>query len=144
MGSGRGKSRGGGRGARNESSRLPKISSRGDLDQAIKEATKKASETDKKGHMILLKFTADWCSVCQKITPFCEGLPSDPKLATLDRMFLLYEVDVDESPDLTNFYGASALPLFVFLVDGKKVDTLVGAQQTMLKKKITKHASSKK
>ena len=54
----------------------------------------------------------------------------------------MYTVDVDESPDLTNFYGASALPLFVFLVDGKKVDTLIGAQQTALKKKILKHASS--
>ena len=142
MGSGRGKSRG--RGGRNESSKLPKLSSRGDLDQAIRDATQKSAETNKQGHLILLKFTANRCSVCQKIGPFCEGLPSDPKLATMERMFSLYKVDVDESPDLTNFYGASSLPLFVFLVDGKKVDTLVGAQQTTLKKKIIKHASTKK
>ena len=142
MGSGKGKSRG--RGSRNGSSKLPKLSSRGDLDQAIRDATQKSAETNKQGHLILLKFTANWCGVCQKIAPFCEGLPTDSKLATLDRMFSLYKVDVDESPDLTNFYGASSLPLFVFLVDGKKVDTLVGAQQTTLKKKIIKHASTKK
>ena len=142
MGSGKGKSRG--RAGQNGSSKLPKLSSRGDLDQAIRDATQKSAETNKQGHLILLKFTANWCSVCQKIAPFCEGLPTDPKLATMDRMFSLYKVDVDESPDLTNFYGASSLPLFVFLVDGKKVDTLVGAQQTTLKKKIIKHASTKK
>ena len=120
------------------------ISSREDLDRALKEASTIAAETNKKGHMILLKFTADWCSVCQKIAPFCESLPSDPKLAALDKIVLVYKVDVDESPDLTNFYGASSLPLFVFLVDGKKMDMLVGAQQTALRKKIVKHASSKK
>ena len=50
------------------------------------------------------------------------------------------QVDVDASPELTSTYGASALPLFVFLVRGKKVDTLVGAQQTALKKKVVKHS----
>ena len=140
MGSGKGKSRSG----RQASAKLPMISSREDLDRALKEASTIAAETNKKGHMILLKFTADWCSVCQKIAPFCESLPSDPKLAALDKIVLVYKVDVDESPDLTNFYGASSLPLFVFLVDGKKMDTLVGAQQTALRKKIVKHASSKK
>jgi len=144
MGSGKGKSKGGDGGSRQGQSNLLTLSSREDLNRAIKEASKKASEANKKGHLILLKFTANWCSVCQKISPFSEGLPSDPKLASLDRLFSLYKVDVDESPDLTNFYGASSLPLFVFLVDGKKVDTLVGAQQTALKKKVMKHASSKK
>lgn len=144
MGSGRGKSKGGGGSSRQVPSKLPTLKCREDLERAITEASKKANELNKKGHLILLKFTANWCSVCQKISPFCEGLPKDPKVSSSDRLFLLYKVDVDESPDLTNFYGASSLPLFVFLVDGKKVDTLVGAQQTALRKKIMKHASSKK
>ena len=144
MGSGKGKSKGGGGSSRQASSKLPTLSSREDLERAIKEASEKANEANKKGHLILLKFTADWCSVCRKISPFCEGLPNDPKVSNSDRLFSLYKVDVDESPDLTNFYGASALPLFVFLVDGKKADTLVGAQQTALKKKIMKHTASKK
>ena len=142
MGGGKGKSsKGSGKGG---SSKLQTISTRQDLDQAIKDASSKAAETSKKGHLILLKFTADWCSVCRKIAPFCEGLATDPKLAGLDRRVVVYKVDVDESHDLTNFYGASSLPLFVFLVDGKKVDTLVGAQQTVLRKKVLKHASTKK
>jgi thiol-disulfide isomerase/thioredoxin len=143
MGSGKGKSKGG-RGP-SVSSKLPTISSREDLDRAIKDASTNATDFNKKGHLIILKFTANWCSVCKQISPFGEGLANDPKIATtLNRNVVLYDVDVDESPDLTNFYGASALPLFVFLVDGKKVDTMVGAQQTALKKKILKHASSKK
>ena len=38
-------------------------------------------------------------------------------------------------------YGASQLPLFVFLKRGKKVDSLVGAQNTALRKKILKRQS---
>ena len=138
MGGGKGKSKG-----RIEAS-LPSISSRENLDEAIRECSARANEKGKSGHLIVLEFTAEWCSVCQKIKPFYFGLPKDPKIAASDRAVFLYTVNVDESTDLTNFYGASALPLFVFLVDGKKVDTLVGAQQTALKKKLLKHASSKK
>jgi thioredoxin-like negative regulator of GroEL len=48
-------------------------------------------------------------------------------------------IDVDASPALATKYGATALPLFVLLKNGKKIDTLVGAQQTNLRKKIIKH-----
>ena len=123
------------------------IDSRGDLNQAVRDAAAAANEANggKKGHhLIVLNFTATWCSVCRKIAPFWEKLPTDAKINGTGTTVRLYKVDVDASPDLTNFYGASALPLFIFLVDGKKVDTLVGAQQTALRKKILKHASSKK
>jgi thioredoxin 1 len=137
-----GKSKGGGR-RRVKHKVLPTISSRDDLDRVISEASSTATEANKKGHLILLKFTASWCGVCQKIKPFCESLANDPSLDSLERSVVLYAVDVDEdaSADLTNFYGASSLPLFVFLVDGKKADTMVGAQQTALRKKILKNAS---
>jgi thioredoxin-like negative regulator of GroEL len=54
----------------------------------------------------------------------------------------LHVVDVDESPDLTTLYGASQLPLFVFLKRGKKIDSLVGAQNTALRKKVLKLAAA--
>jgi hypothetical protein len=54
----------------------------------------------------------------------------------------LYIVDVDESPDLTTLYGASQLPLFVFLKRGKKTDLLVGAQNTALRQKVLKLAAA--
>ena len=47
---------------------------------------------------------------------------------------------MDASPELTDSFGATALPLFVFLIGGKKVDSMVGAQQTALKKKVVKHS----
>lgn len=138
MGGGKGRTKGG------SSSKLPTLSSLEDLDCATKDAATKASEEHKRGHVIILDFEASWCSVCQKIAPFYDKLAEDPKLASADKKVILYKIDVDESPDLTNRFGASALPLFVILVDGKQVDTLVGAQQTALKKKILMHASSKK
>ena len=143
MGSGRGKTKGGAADGMSLSSKIPTITSRQDLDSAVKDAAAANQGVGKQNQLIVLEFTASWCSVCRKISPFYDKLLDDPKINANNNV-TLYQVDVDESPDLTNFYGASALPLFVFLVDGKKVDTIVGAQQTALKKKILKHASSKK
>ncbi|VEU34741.1 unnamed protein product [Pseudo-nitzschia multistriata] len=141
MGGGGGKSRG--RRGANASPNPPVLSSREDLDRALRDAAAKASESDKKkGSLVVLEFTAEWCTVCQKIAPFWRGLGSDAKVVSADRLVALYTIDVDASPDLTNSFGASGLPLFVFLVDGKKVDSLVGAQQTALRKMVLKHASS--
>ena len=111
--------------------------SRQDFDYAIKEERRR-----NKHQLFVLKFTAKWCGTCRKISPFYRKLINDPKINMNNNNVTLFEVDVDESPDLTNFYGASSLPLFVFFIDGKKIDTLVGAQQTVLKKKILKHSSS--
>mmetsp|Transcript_6974 Transcript_6974/g.17505 ORF Transcript_6974/g.17505 Transcript_6974/m.17505 type:complete len:152 (+) Transcript_6974:80-535(+) len=148
MGGGKGKSRGAT--TRSAASKLPTLSSREDLDRAIRNARANARAnhhnanqgSGSSGSLVVLKFTATWCGVCRKIAPFYEGLARDPKVTETSNVVALYNVDVDEAHDLTNSYGASALPLFVFLVDGKKVDTLVGAQQTALKKKILKHVSS--
>ena len=87
MGGGKGKSKG-----RIEAS-LPSISSRENLDKEIGECTAKANEAGKSGHLIVLEFTAEWCSVCQKNKPSYSGLPKDPKIAASDRAVFLYTVN---------------------------------------------------
>ena len=66
---------------------------------------------------------------------FEAALAAEPKLSNA----LLVYVDVDEAAELATAYGASALPLFVLLRGGKKVETLVGAQKTALRKAVVKH-----
>lgn len=90
--------------------------------------------------LVVLNFGAKWCKVCKKIEHFYAQLGTDAKVVETGAQ--LYAIDVDLSPDLTSSYGASQLPLFVFLKKGKKVDSLVGAQNTTLRNKILKLASS--
>ena len=51
------------------------------------------------------------------------------------------KVDVDEAEDVAAEYNISAMPTFVFLKDGKKIDDLMGANVDKLKELVNKHAS---
>jgi thioredoxin-like negative regulator of GroEL len=86
--------------------------------------------------LVVLELTADWCHECVKIAPFFERLAGEQADASF------CAVDVDASRELSEAFGASALPLFVFLRRGKTVGALVGAQQTALRKKVLRHARS--
>ena len=131
-GGGRGKGGGGaaGAGAGAGAGGIRKIVNREELDQAVKDAGQQ---------LVVLNFGAKWCEVCKKIEHFYAQLGTDPKVVETGAQ--LYAIDVDLSPDLTSS-GMSQLPLFVFLKKGKKVDSLVGAQNTARRNKILKLASS--
>ena len=49
-------------------------------------------------------------------------------------------MDVDQSEQLKTQWNVPALPHFVFLKGGKKIDCLTGAQNTVLRKKVIKHS----
>ena len=88
---------------------------------------------------------ASWCEYhphTHSAQPPSLSLPHPTHAQVVETGTGLYSVDVDESHDLTLAYGASQLPLFVFLKKGKKVLSLVGAQNTALRNKILKLASS--
>jgi thioredoxin 1 len=77
-------------------------------------------EIPKKG-VVVLDFYANWCGPCKRIAPAFE------ELAGTFKNFTFLKVDVDESPDLTELYGVNAMPTFLFLVDGKTVKKVEGA-----------------
>jgi len=110
------------------SSAVRLLRSREDLDRVVRAAGNAA--------LVVLEFGASWCRECTKAAPFYE------QLALKEPGSVFCRVDVDTSDELTSAFGASALPLFVFLRRGKKVDSLVGAQQTALRKKVLKHAKA--
>eukprot|EP00040_Diaphanoeca_grandis_P028823 m.167579 g.167579 ORF g.167579 m.167579 type:complete len:123 (+) comp31467_c0_seq5:1070-1438(+) len=89
------------------------------------------------GGLIVLDFTATWCGVCKKINPFLTTLARD---YTASESVSFFAVDVDTAKELSNQYNPPAVPFFVFLKDGKKVDTLLGAKQTDLRRKVLKYA----
>lgn len=69
----------------------------------------------------LLDFYATWCGPCKRIAPAFETLANEFKHIT----FL--KVDVDESPDLAEEFTIKAMPTFLFLVNGKVVQAVEGA-----------------
>ncbi len=77
-------------------------------------------EIPKKG-IAVIDFYANWCGPCKRIAPAFE------ELAGTFKNFTFLKVNVDESPDLTELYGVNAMPTFLFLVDGKTVKTIEGA-----------------
>jgi len=52
---------------------------------------------------------------------------------------VFFQVDVDEAEDVAAEYNITAMPTFVFLKEGKKIDDLMGANADKLKDLVEKH-----
>ena len=69
-------------------------------------------------HIIILKFTADWCGPCQKIKGLCEII-----VKTLPEAVKFYEIDVDKSLDLyiklKKYKMLNGVPAFLGYTDGQ-------------------------
>ena len=87
------------------------------------------------GGLVVVQYTAKWCGQCRKIGPFFSAaLPAEfPHLR-------FASIDVDACAEAAGRAGAEKLPLFELLIGGNRVDTLVGAQQTALRRLVAKHA----
>jgi len=71
--------------------------------------------------VVCIDFFATWCGPCKRIAPLFEEFAAKYK----DITFL--KVDVDESAELVDFFGISAMPTFVFLKDSTLVKRIEGA-----------------
>ena len=75
---------------------------------------------DKK-HIVLVKFTAEWCGPCKRIHP------DFVKIAERETDIIFAEVDVDENEETSTECGISAMPTFQFYKDGKMIKSIRGA-----------------
>lgn len=69
----------------------------------------------------LVEFFATWCPHCQRMQPLVDELAQSGEIP-------VYQVDVDQSPDLATVYAPQAYPTFVLFVQGKPQGSLVGEQ----------------
>jgi disease resistance protein RPM1 len=82
--------------------------------------------------LLLIKFTASWCGPSRRIAPFFSDLAN--KFANV--VFL--KVDVDEMEDIAEEFEVKAMPTFLFMIGGHVKDTVRGAYEEQLLKKLNK------
>ena len=58
----------------------------------------------------VLDFYASWCGPCRMISPFLDDLSKEFK----DQVYI-YKINIDEEKDLARYFGASSIPLLVFI-----------------------------
>ncbi|KAL6546614.1 Monothiol glutaredoxin-S17 [Orobanche minor] len=88
------------------------------------------------GIPVILHFWASWCDASKHMDQVFSHLSTDFPLARFLR------VEAEEQPDISEAYSVSAVPYFVFIKDGKIVDTLEGADPSSLANKVAKVAES--
>ncbi len=67
------------------------------------------------GRLLVFKLYADWCGPCKMLKPTIE------KIARENPEAQFYEINVDKLPKVAASFGVSAIPLVVFVKDGKAV-----------------------
>lgn len=73
---------------------------------------------------VVVMFYAAWCGKCAMMKPLIEDI--EPAYKNRVRFC---EVEVDESPELTNQYGASIVPTFAFFQKGRLLGELQGEME---------------
>lgn len=82
--------------------------------------------------MVVVDFHATWCGPCKTIAPhFKQYATKYPEADFL-------KVDVDKCQTTAATYNITAMPTFLFLKNGKKVDEIKGADPQKLEDKIKK------
>ncbi|XP_059661312.1 thioredoxin-like protein CXXS1 [Cornus florida] len=104
-------------------SRVLKVNSEETWDFYVTQATNQ-------GRPIVAHFTASWCMPSVAMNPFLEELASTYQ----DVLFLT--VDVDDVKEVAAKFEVKAMPTFLLMKDGARIDKLVGANPDKIRKSI--------
>ena len=85
--------------------------------------------------LIIIDFSASWCSPCQMIKPIFADLSNQ----YINCVFL--KVDVDKSIELQDFFKPKLLPTFFLMKNGNIFYKWTGANPDTLKHNIIKYKS---
>ncbi|KAL0277834.1 UNVERIFIED_CONTAM: hypothetical protein PYX00_004978 [Menopon gallinae] len=77
--------------------------------------------------LVVLDFYAVWCGPCKLMAPKIEELEK-----TLPNVVFM-KIDVDDNEEIAAEYEISAMPTFVFIKNGNKLDSFSGANYNKLK-----------
>mmetsp|Transcript_27532 Transcript_27532/g.55029 ORF Transcript_27532/g.55029 Transcript_27532/m.55029 type:complete len:168 (-) Transcript_27532:246-749(-) len=88
----------------------------------------------------IMFFTASWCGPCRMTLPSVRALRGQYAPSELR----IYEIDVDESPDIVNLTGIESVPTIFVYKEGKIVDFTVGSVTESVLQNVVKAAFKKK
>ncbi|KAG8714026.1 hypothetical protein FRC09_018074 [Ceratobasidium sp. 395] len=97
----------------------------------LSDILKKAGEK-----LTVIDFHATWCGPCHAIAPKYDALAKEFTSVNFTKC------DVDAVPSIAREYSVSAMPTFVFIKNGKKVDQVRGADPRALEATIRSHATA--
>ncbi|MCI2050151.1 MAG: thioredoxin [Lachnospiraceae bacterium] len=70
---------------------------------------------------VMVDFYADWCGPCKMMAPVVDEMAEK-----YSGKIKIGQVNVDDNPDLASRYNVMSIPTFLFLREGKVVDTAIG------------------
>lgn len=81
------------------------------------------SKVLKESTLVILKFTADWCSPCKMINEHLQKLINE-----YNGKVKFYEIDVedDENSEIVSKYEITNLPTLLFFKNGKVINSIFG------------------
>ena len=77
----------------------------------------------KSSKLVLADFYAEWCSPCKMLAPTIGEIHNE-----YNDYFETVKVNVDENPELTEYYGVSGIPALLLFKDGKEILRMSGVQ----------------
>lgn len=92
-------------------------------------------EKEAPGSLVVVHFWAEWCEPCKQMDEVLQVIAKDESLGKVK--LVRVEAEKDEVEDVTEKYGVSMVPHFVFLEGGKVVDVLEGADPKGLFEKVS-------
>ena len=78
------------------------------------------NETIKEG-MVLVDYSATWCSPCKMIAPILEEISKERKDV------IVVKLDVDSNQQIAMNYGVQSIPMLMLFFNGEKQDSVTGA-----------------
>lgn len=91
------------------------------------------SDAKNSNQAVIVDFFATWCGPCRLISPYFQ------QLSTQFEEIVFVKLDVDQVEEVAQQLGITAMPTFIVLKDGQKVDELIGASQDKLKALVAKY-----